>query len=69
MTTDHRNWQDHQRAVQAAAKKINDGTWTLINTTVVDEPTHYAVQQYRDENGLVQTATFDREGRLLTITA
>ena len=64
-----RNWQEHQRAVQLACKKILNGTWKLINSTIVDSDTHYAVQQYRDEAGLIQTATFTREGNLLTITA
>jgi hypothetical protein len=57
------------RAVQSACKKILNGTWTFINSTTVDLPTHYAVQQYRDDNGLVQTVTMTREGNLVTITA
>ena len=62
-----KNWVDRQREVQRACKAILNGDWQFVNNTIVDLPTHYAVQQYKDNRQLIHTVTMSREGIVLTI--
>lgn len=75
LTPEERRRAEHCNALTVAGAStpriqamIEGGAWRFLQEHIVDLPTHYAIQQYKDDkNNKIWTLALNREGRVLTI--